>query len=211
MGLFDDLDEFVFGEDPDDLAKQNAKQSIKQAQKYYNQFLKQFIEPAQDRESMLWDVALGYAKDIPGLVGKGFDSAQRALSNYGQVASGDILDQGDEMVAGADMRAASAGLYGSGGHTGAVGGISAGTQRALGALRASLGQQSAGLETQRTGALAGAYGDISRLYTGQASHDLSFLSTQLGAANQAPVFTNPGGGDPAIQGGIQAAMMAFGF
>ncbi len=202
MGFFDSIDEALFGEDPDDLAKQNAKQSIKQAQKYYDKFLKQFIQPAQDREEMLWDVALGYAKDIPGMIGAGFDTAQRALSRYGAAAQGDILDQGDELVAGMDQRFASSGLYGSTGHAGAVSGISAGTQRALAALNASVGQQSAGLEQQRTGALVGANQNLSGLYQGRAGHDLAFLGTQLNAANQAPVFANPGGLPNFMQFGI---------
>jgi hypothetical protein len=202
MGLLDGLTDAVFGEDSEDVAKQNAKQSIKQAQKYYDKFLKQFIQPAQDREEMLWDVALGYAKDIPGMIGTGFDTAQRALSRYGAAAQGDILDQGDELVAGMDQRFASSGLYGSTGHAGAVSGISAGTQRALAALSASVGQESAGLERQRTGALVGANQNLASMYQNRAGHDLSFLGTQLNAANQAPVFANPGGLPNFMQAGI---------
>ncbi len=203
MGWLSDTLDSVFGEDSDDIAEANNKGAITQSQKFYDEFLKQFIEPAESKQNMLWDVALGFASDQPGIINKGFDRAGLGISRMHQAGQTDILDQGENLAADLGQIYATSGLYGSDAHGGALQGATTGTQRALGQLSALIGGQSAGLETSRAGMLAGANQNLSSMYAGRAGHDLNFLNSKLNASLQAPYFADSGGPAPWAMGGAK--------
>lgn len=206
MGFLDFLDPFdvlddLF-EDPADTAKKNAGAAITQSQDFYDQFLDQFIAPAKSKHDMAWDVALGFAEDVPETLTTGYDRARVGIDRMASQGRADILDMEENSRAGAGQTFASRGLYGSGAHGGALDGVTSSTARALGTLQSMLAGQYSSLETGRAHALSGAFGNLANMHAGRAGSELQFMGQQVGAAMGAPVFADPGGLPPWLQGGI---------